>query len=328
MFLGYRLKKALKKSETYLSRQVLKGEYGLSSIREDNEPTFSNNKGHLFSVFFIQQALGSSMPEIIRSILVTRILSEKHNEMWGYSPRSHHKGNDDNPFIVDSDDTAFVIRALRGFDIYHSPKIFLEYLHQIVINGKEYPLFTTFKSSKAHRLADYSNHVNNFEIHAEVNANIYHCLLETDYEKYISEDFVATSQHEDGSWPSFFYPNPLFSSYHFVHLLVKLGENQETLEKGFKFVQEYLEKKQDKLDSLSLALGLNILMLSKHQTTQSTLKPLVLNALEKQERDGSWRSNEIIWEFVDQEELKWQAKDKNRIITTSLMLKALKTYLN
>lgn len=49
----------------------------------------------------------------------------------------------------------------------------------------------------------------------------------------------------------------------------------------------------------------------------------------EQRSDGSWRPKEVIWRYVAEDRPKtvWEAYDDNRVITTSLAVQAIRTYL-
>lgn len=323
MFLKYKLKRSAKKAKEFLISQVLKGKYGLSCHNQFGSPMYSHNKGHLFSTFFISDTFKNELPEVVRSIFISRILSEKTNEMWGYSPRSYFKGNDNNRFIVDTDDTAFALRTLRNLDIYHSPQILTNYAHRVSHESNNYTLFSTFKSLKASSIVSYPTFKNNLEIHPEVNANIYHLLVNTDYDDLISISFIEKLQNENGSWPSYFYPNPFYASYQFIALLSKVDPNNSCIKKACDYLLHEVEKSNYSIDNFSLGLVLNCFQIVKEQAYDSSKQKLTALAFKRQEKNGSWKSAAKIWQFTDEEDQIWQAEDVNSVITTSLILKAL-----
>lgn len=76
----------------FLKQQLRAGRWSLSGHGSDGTPRFSHEKGHLFSAFFISQALEGGLDETERTLLLVRLLSEEAGGHWGYSPRGYAPG--------------------------------------------------------------------------------------------------------------------------------------------------------------------------------------------------------------------------------------------
>lgn len=196
---------AIRSGTDFIRKQLLSGNYGLSCLGKDGNPKFSHDKGHLFSAFHIVDALSDDLNEMERTIILMRILSEEYNGQWGYSPRGYYNETGNNPFFVDADDTAFALRTLRALDIYRSNDVLTNYKRICRYNDVYFPAFVTFITDmKGKKMETVPSSQNNLQIHPEVNANIYHVLLDSNNEHLISEQLIKASQQQDGSWSSFF----------------------------------------------------------------------------------------------------------------------------
>jgi hypothetical protein len=324
-----RIAESIKAGSNYLRRQLLSGNYGLSCIGNNNLPKFSYDKGHLFSLFHMVPALKSDMNEMERTIVLTRILSEEYDGQWGYSPRGYYKETTNNPFFVDADDTSFALRTLRELNVYRSNDILLKYFGAFQ-DGKGYSAFSTFLSKlPLKKLTSFPSFENNFHIHPEVNANVYHALLDSNHEELINEKVIELSQQENGSWFGYFYPNQYYSTLQFMSLLNKTGRVEHCFAKGIKFLTQTQNENGswgDSGDAYLSAMALKGLCMK--QPASREVEKGVEYLLDNIQAEGSWSTNQNIWKFCDSEGDVWQAYDKNHVIATSLCVDALKTYMN
>lgn len=324
-----KIEEAIRKGTEYLRIQLLSGNYGLSCFGLDGAEKFSNSKGHLFSIFHIVNALKSEISELERTICLVRIISEENNGHWGYSPRGYYKETQPNPFFVDSDDTCFALRTLRQLNVYRSNNCLCDYNHKLILEGIPLSAFTTFQNgSVPSKITEEGCFLHNFEIHPEVNANIFHTLFDTNNDHLISNDLIKLTQNEDGSWKSFFYPNNLYSTFQFMDLLQKLKTLQPLYVKGMKhtlFTQNSDGGWGKQSNSYSTALALKILELDFQHSEQ--IKMAIKYLLQSMQSDGSWSTTETIWKFHDFDGDIWSAYDNHKVITTALCVDALKQIL-
>src|SRR5205823_14784385 len=90
----------IQRGSAYIRKQLLASDYGLSCFGSDSTARFSNEKGHVFSAYFLADALADSLSELERSLILVRLMSEEVDGQWGYSPRGYYKGDSENPCFV------------------------------------------------------------------------------------------------------------------------------------------------------------------------------------------------------------------------------------
>jgi len=324
------IKAAIKTGSAHLRKQLLSGHYGLACLGKDGKPKFSNEKGHLFSTFHIVNALKGEMNEIERTIFLTRLLSEEYKDQWGYSPRGYYKDTGDNPFFVDADDTSFALRTFRALDVYRSNDILLKYETVFDHGNKEIPAFVTFISEpEIKKIATQPNFANNLQIHPEVNANLYHCLLDSNNDYLINEELIALSQGADGSWHSYFYPDKHYSTFLFMSLLHQTKTLGERYSKGMNYVLSAQNENGSwgvsDGDAYLSALALKTLCLDKN-LSDNVMRGLAY-LLATINDEGYWKTNQMIWNFHDHDGDIWMAYDSNDVIATSLCVEVFKQCL-
>jgi hypothetical protein len=326
LFKQHRIKNTIYNAESYLRKKILSGDYSLSCVNQSNIPMFSHNKGHLFSIFFMTQALKNKLPEDIRSIFISRILSEEYKGLWGYSPRGYYVEKEANPYFVDADDSAFTLRTLRYLDIYRDNGILDVFLKPCKeLNGVN--LYTTFKSPHNSFIENKQVDSNHFGFHPEVIANIYHLLLNTENEKNISTNYIRHTQQKNGQWPSFFYKNEYYSTCLFIDLLNHMNTEIESLNNGILFLKKSLDKLlEDNLSNASpYSISQILSTLSKFDNNDKLIKKGLKCLLAIQNKDGSWGNSDVFWSFNDKFGNTWMSYDVNKVIATSSCLNALKT---
>lgn len=320
---------AIDRGTAFIKQQLHDGRYGLACCGSDGTARFSDAKGHLFSAFFIARALGSEITEVERSVLLVRIMTEEMNGHWGYSPRGYYKGDDDNPFFVDADDTAFALRTYRQLGVYQSPEPLLAFLRnkpwfrRNAVHSRTG--FVTFAAKKHPTLAVERRNENNLEMHPEVNANVFNLFVDTDYDNLINWSLVSQAQSSEGFWYSFFYPSKFYGTMMFLELLKQFDVLAEETQRGLRF----LEQSQNGDGSwgevgnaYETALALN--SLAFHESIDDRFLQGLTFIANRQNADGSWDHDGTIWEFHDVGNDVWRARDANRVVTTSLCVSALR----
>jgi hypothetical protein len=322
------LRRSIGLGKAYLRHCLHKGAYGLSCKGNLGEEKFSNNKGHLFSSYFIRSALGAEITEIDRVILLTRVLSEEFQGKWGYSPRGYYREDRDNPFFTDADDSAFALRTLRMLGIYRDARLFRDYLVETILDSQKAPAFTTFQSaSKNKQVFSLHNFENNFNLHPEVNANVYHAILDSHMDDYISPDFIRFTQRSSGFWQSFFYPEPLYATYQFVSLIRKLGICAAELDKALHAVwAAWEEQKASGIQADPWLTAMTLLCLNSQKLSTLDLKEITFALVLAQKESGAWVTEKKIWVFHDQDDC-WNAWDSNHVIATSFAVMALENII-
>ena len=335
-----RLSGSERRAVGFLKSQIRAGNYGLKCLGSDGLPRFSHDKGHAFSGYFLSRALGCEISEVERSMLIVRCQSEEYRGLWGYAPPAPYVSPLHRKFLVDADDTAFVIRTCRQLGL-HKSSIRLFTFHRKgwprfwAKNGPEWLLdrwgpkggFRTFASRVCASLVFEPTPANNLQIHPEVNLNVFLALKGTALEKSIDYELVRKSQHADGHWHSYFYP----SRYYGTWMALELIRDQASLKPLRDRARQFLVSSQ--LDDgtwgesgNAYETALACLALQASGEAGSALSKSISSLLDSQLDDGSWKTDQDIWRFHSADDDIWGAFDANRVITTSLVRCALRQH--
>jgi len=304
--------KSIDKGIKFLKSQLKNEEYFLSCEATDSSDCPVNNQGKIYSLFFVIDSIQDKLTEGEIEKITQTILSKSRNGLWGYSTNSP----------VDSDDTAFAIRALNKLSKKTKPeKIFIFY------KEKE-ESFVTFLSNTTNPSLEFEQTVlNNDQIHPEVNTNIYSLLQNTGFESYINYDLIKKSQSKEGYWHSYFYPSEYYSTYLSLNILCAPKKFKNSIEKGIEFItntQNLDGSWGSPGNAYETSLALNSLATCNIFNNQ--FKKGIVFLQNNQNINGSWQSPNILWQYYHNQEplVIWKAYDINNIITTSLAVKALK----
>jgi hypothetical protein len=322
----------------FLKTQLSDGNFGLTCMGSDGRPRFSDQKGHVFSGYFIARALGHDISETDRALLVTRIMSEEYKGLWGYSPPAPYVSRAHVKFLVDADDTSFAIRTCRQLGLHNASDRLLVFqcnrlsrwlgkfgLTKLLPKSVARGGFRTFASQTRASLVVDATPANNLQLHSEVNLNVFLALQGTALQNAIDDRLISESQHEDGYWHSYFYP----SRYYATWLALELIRDQPAFKALRARAHHFLLSSQsndgtwgDLGDPYETALA--CCALAACDETSASITDAVSFFLKSQLDDGSWATDRKIWEFHATEDDVWQAFDSNRVITTSLVLCALR----
>jgi hypothetical protein len=322
----------------FLKTQLSDGNFGLTCMGSDDCPRFSHQKGHVFSGYFIARALGHDISETDRALLVTRIMSEKFKGLWGYSSPAPYVSRDHVKFLVDADDTSFAIRTCRQLGLHKSSDRLLVFhrnrwsrwmgkfglttlLPKFIARGG----FRTFASRTRAGLVVDATPANNLQLHSEVNLNVFLALQGTNLENAIDDRLICESQHEDGYWHSYFYPSRYYATWFALELIRDQPAFKALRARGHHFLLSSQSNDGtwgDLGDPYETALA--CCALAACDETGASITEAASFFLNSQLNDGSWATDRKIWEFHATEDDVWQAFDSNRVITTSLVLCALR----
>lgn len=345
---------AIERGQSHLRRCVRAGDYGLSCLGSDGTPRFSHNKGHVFAGYFLATALGDHLPEIERALLITRILSEERDGLWGYSPAGPHVDAATLPFIVDADDTAFVIRTCRQLGLSRSSACLLKFyqsgsrtaglvsnlrsqLGSAVRNWSRRPnsrpripevggTFVTFASSNRGRMVLERCPENNLQCHPEVNLNVFLALRDTEFENHIDFNLIQDLQHADGYWHSYFYPSRYYAIWLAFELIRDRPQLATNVKRGVRFLIDSQHSDGSWGDSGNpYETALAMISLNCVQMGRDAVFRGLTYLLQTQQGHGAWTSDSPVWQFYADADDVWTAFDTNQILTTSLAVRALKT---
>jgi hypothetical protein len=314
----------------FLKEQLRAGNCKLSCHGNDGAARFSHDKGHLFAGCFVAEALANDLDEVERSLLLVRLLTEEAEGRWGYSPRAYAPGLGQDPHLVDADDTAFALRTFRRLGVYRSPKPLLHFFRSRRLwsrgGWKREEGFVTFATGRRASLACEPAHEQNFDIHPEVNANVFLALMDSDEQHYIRSKIVQRSQAKDGSWHSFFYPSKFYATNLFMALIERLGGFEEQEKRALRFLMDSQNPDGswgNPGNPYETALALKAL--GSRTGMRETAAPGLAFLVGTQRADGSWCYEDDVWEFQAGKADVWRSRDTNRVITTSLCVDALRS---
>jgi hypothetical protein len=324
-----RIRTSIDRANGFLRRQLHAGHYSLDCHGEEGEERFSHNKGHLFVSYFLADALKGTLDEIDRTILLTRILSEERSGHWGFSPGDLSFSAEQETFIVDADDTCYVLRTLRGLGAYRLPDSLGSYWLDLA-EGRG--AFVTFRAkgvlANEARVAVEPSFAGNLAVHPEVVLNVFSMLRGTNLERLICWPVVEGFQHAEGWWHSYFYPGPFFGTV----LAAEFLHGEPYYIPHLARTKEYLRASQRESgawgkgdDPYATALALRALSLLDPAAEEIGRGAAFL--LGEQSASGGWSSDAVIWRFVGASNEEWLAQDRQGTLVTSLVVTALRRLL-
>lgn len=313
------LNKAIGKGAEFLKGKIEQDELELD-CRSSSGPCQVSGQGRVAACSFIVDAMLDELSESEREKLSSMIWVGVLDGRWSYGENTP----------VDLDDTAYAIRALRMLG-RTAPSLsdLVDEFYDEKSGG-----FRTFKPESFHEpdehgefpaaeLALEPGEEGNDGIHPEVSANFCRILLGGSLEDHIDYGIVSRSQAPDGSWHSFFYPGKYHSTYMNLALLCSSGKLKEERDGGITFLLSSQESDGSwGGNAYETALALNSLAVCS--TYNEQYRKGVGFLLGSQGADGSWSASEPVWEFHFQGDI-LEGLDSERVITTSLAVKALKS---
>jgi hypothetical protein len=306
---------SIARATEFLRGRLRSGAYGLSCVGPDGTPRFSDNKGHVFVGFFVAEAMSGLLDEIDRTILLVRILSEEHEGQgqWGFSPPGPYVGDEVRVFLVDSDDTAYVLRTLRRLGINRPARGLLPFYRE------HEKLFVTFNAPGGTALSLQPSPSNNLLAHLEVNANVFLALRGTNFENLVNYELLREAQDARGFWPSYFYPSPLFATVLALDLLTGNAAFASEIERALKFLLESQNAEGSwgaAGDAFDTALAVSAL--AGFPAHADSMNRGVSYLLASMAADGSWESKSCVWEFHADDHDVWRAHDTHRTFTSAM----------
>lgn len=314
------LNAAIAKAAAFLRERLRSGSYGLAALGSDGTPRFPDDKGHVFVAWPIAEAMTGLLDEIDRTIILVRILSEEQEGgVWGYQSPGMLYNDETRPFLVDSDDSAFALRTLHRLGVNREPKGLMRFYRE------PERMFVTWNTPGATSLQTESALGNNFRAHPEVNANIYHALRGTHFEKHINYDLLLRAQDERGFWKSYFYPTPLYATLLVLDLTRGNPAFAPATERALAFIvgsQNADGSWGTNSDAYETALA--VAALAGHEIHAVAMRRGVAYLLSAMAEDGSWASGACIWESHWNEQDIWRGYDHHRAFVSAKCLLALR----
>lgn len=318
--------RVIDRAVSFVKRQLIAGNYSLSVSGSDGTTRFSDQKGHVFVGFYITEALVGLLNEIERTILLVRIITEERDGKWGFSPGALWVSPEHESFVVDADDSAYVLRTLRLLGVFRSPEHLMHFFREPT------RAFVTFAAkgvlSNKEGLTDQPSFANNMACHPEVNANVFLMLKGTPFESAINFDIIAEQQNEDGSWKSYFYPGRYFSNPLFLSFLSSIDWYRPHIEKTIAFLQSHQNSDGswgEPGNNYETALALKGLAAAGR--FDESYRRGVEFLIARVDSGGGWSDQSLVlWEYHDQNNDVWQAFDHHGTLVTSMALTAIREW--
>lgn len=319
---------AVTHGRAFLRARLAAGNYGLACYGSQGGTRFSHDKGHVFTGFFLARALAGTLTEIERTILLVRILSEENGGCWGFSPPHPYVGPEHRHFVVDADDTAYVLRTCRLLGAFRPTEPLFKF-HRPSGGG-----FVTFATDETPKWQTEPACEHNLGLHPEVNANVALVLKGTHHEAALRYELASELQRADGSWPSYFYPAPAFASRLFLELIHDRDYLADARRRGLEYLvgrQQPTGAWSQPADSWHSALALGALALGSVPGLDEATRDACHHGLARgaawlaaqAHADGGWQSTSVIWQFPDRGGDVWQARDEHGALVTAVAVEAL-----
>ncbi|RLG15417.1 MAG: hypothetical protein DRN71_01360 [Candidatus Nanohalarchaeota archaeon] len=139
---------------------------------------------------------------------------------------------------------------------------------------------------------------------------------------------TINTQQEDSQWKSYWWTSDVYATTHSLEALSKLGYDDQV-----KKATEWIAQ-NDNIPNVPFYLALSIQALIRNKKDYETANSRVEKLLSSQRDDGSWNTTPILQFPLPSNTQPWHhsnrwredARDQNRIFTTSSCIKALNEY--
>jgi len=303
-----RLDQSLCRACDFLRMQLEAGRDTLAIFATDGSACPITGLGRMFTGFWLTRALLGRLSPHEHQAVISRILHEQRNLMWGDCLEAP----------VDADDTAFALRTLHQLDAPFSDRGLLSFYQN------ETRLFPTFQTRTLCRLVTSVAPLNNLQAHPEVLANIYACLWDRNRRAYIDAEIIESAQNKSGDWPSYFYPSRYYATYLYLELLARMNRCLASVARAIRFLsdtQQACGAWGHPLCPYETALAVNGLLC--HSGGLPKGEASIRYLLDTQLCDGSWRTDRVIWFYRMSDSVDWEACDIHRVAVTAICVIAL-----
>jgi hypothetical protein len=271
-----------------------------------------DNAGLPFLAVYLVDALRASLSEEQRGILVRQILAESRDGVWAWGPAAG----------VDVDTTSAAMRALarlghphplQVLERFYNPGtgLYLTFYDPGFVN-RELGLQLPPQELRSHRGS-----------HPCVLAQVYLLLQEQQAIREVRRDVFDRIQQPDGSWASYCYPSPYYSTRFFSALLADRVAQDPTLMPYIKRTGAFLLREPgDVTPTQAAERGESLLSLRPFMQEESAKVATALEGIRAyltatQHADGSW-PGELLWHFLDEDHTWVAGVDSKRIRSTAL----------
>lgn len=226
--------------------------------------------------------------------------------------------------VPDADSTAFAIRFLSHFGYRSELDMARKFLeeHQHSDGG-----FRTYQEQSIRNYARIPPEMS-VEGWCSSTPDITASALLTNLDNDVAVQFLLDTQQEDGRWNSYWWTSDIYATTHSLEALSRFGYDDQV-----KKANEWIVQDNDALN-VAFYLALSIQALVRNKKDYEIAKSRVGKLLSSQREDGSWDTTPIlqfplpsnIQPWHDSDRWREDARDQNRIFTTSSCIKALSGY--
>ncbi|MAE13174.1 hypothetical protein CMO92_01295 [Candidatus Woesearchaeota archaeon] len=141
----------------------------------------------------------------------------------------------------------------------------------------------------------------------------------------VAVQFLLDTQQEDGRWRSYWWTSDVYATAHCVEALSKF-ECDDHVKKAEQWLAQ-----DDNIPNIPFYLALSIQTVVRNKKYDGIIKSRIEKLLSSQRKDGSWDTRPILQfplpsnmqPWYDSNRWREDARDQNRIFTTSSCIKAL-----
>jgi hypothetical protein len=260
-------------------------------------------------------AVGDRLTDEDRQSLAGRLIQSQWMGAWDYKGKQG----------IDVDTTSSAIRALdrlghqvplNGLNLFFNRRagLFRTFGHPSDVIDLQFPPQTVRKHLGSHPC---------------VLANVFLLLRERGRLSNINHDLLRRLQKPDGTWFSYFYPSPFYSTRLFTELLTSLDEKYDPYMRSTLGALLARAPTGSPTQDAEILISLDRLrrrFVSDRQTTTEKAAGLMQQILARQLDDGSW-PGEVIWNYQHRTNSTVVVGfDYFRVRSTALCVRALKLW--
>jgi hypothetical protein len=303
---------AIEKGEAYLLDRI-RAQQLVSRAPASSPDKRVDDCGEAFLAIDALIAVDNQLGASDRRKIAARLLTSRNGGAWNYSGRGG----------VDADTTASAIRALDRL----GETVSLDCLR--LFYNPRFRLFNTFAPSDNLDLQLPPQSANkHLGAHPCVLANVCLLLQERGQLSDLSHDLLKRMQKSDGSWFSYFYPSPFYSTRLFTELLTALGEPYDDYVRSTANALLACTPPSSPTQIAEILISLMYLRnaVPSDMRISERATELLPQLLASQLDDGSW-PGETIWQYhLRNRPIMATAFDHFRVRSTALCVRALKLW--
>jgi len=226
--------------------------------------------------------------------------------------------------VPDADSTAFAIRFLKNFGYEKELKNAQEFLKSHQNNDGGFGTYREKAIREYHRIPENMSVEGWCASTPDITASVF--LVDNKNKK--ARDYLIKTQRKGGNWNSYWWTSDVYVTVHSLEALSKLKDKDKILKS-----QNWLADNKN-VPEAAFYIALSMQGLLENPKYKSILEERAYKLIEFQREDGSWNTTPILRFPLPSNKEPWKdnskwredAKDQNRIFTTSTCIRALSCY--